>query len=118
MVPGPAFSDLLLDDAELEAGCARVLEMAIQGGAGESNAVEVFEKPVDRDMGAHGLLFFEFDGLGNDFRRGGPCMAPVFAVLSRKSIESSRAIALELSPQGGKGGLSGASAGEDHLLAC
>jgi len=116
VVPGPAFSDLLLDDAELEAGCARFLQVAIQGGAGEDNAVELLEKQVDRGMGALGLFFFELDGIFHHFGGGGPGIAPVLAALSGKGIESLRAIEVEFSPEGGKGGLSGTSSGKDHLL--
>jgi len=54
--------------------------------------MEVLEKPVDRGMGAPGLLAFELDGGGNDLGGGDPGMATVLAVLSCKSIESSRAI--------------------------
>jgi len=116
VVPGPTFSHLLFDDAELEAGCAGTFKMAIQGGARETNAIEIFEKPVDGGMGAPGLLTFELDGTFNDLRGSGPGMAPVIAALSCKSIKAFRAIEIQLSPEGGKRWLSRTSAGEDHLL--
>ena len=117
IVPGPAFSHLLFDDTELEACGARTFKMAIQGGAGEHHAVAVSQEPVDRGVGALGLLLFELDGGCNDFLGCDSRPAPVSAVLSGKGIESSHAIALELSPKGGKGGFAGPSAGKDRLFA-
>jgi hypothetical protein len=117
VIPGPTFSHLLFDGAELEAGCARILEMANQGGARENDAVKFFEKSVDGGMRALGLLSFELDGDSDDLRRGDSGMAPVFEALSSKGVESSRAIAIELSAEGRKGGLSRTSTGKDDFLA-
>ncbi|MBI2478357.1 MAG: hypothetical protein HYV60_06865 [Planctomycetia bacterium] len=100
LIAGPAATDLLLGNAQLQPCRSHFFQMPVERGFGKRGFEFLLQKLVDRFLGASRLILLQLDRFVDDLLLDATWLAAVAAPLPEQRFEASFAIQLPLPPKG------------------